>query len=619
MLDRQVKLIDSAIENKKNCIKYFSDCLSSNNIILLGEPGSGKTHLFNSASEFEKAEKFDARTFPIYASSSIIGNTVYIDALDEQRSRYNSQTIDEILKTIIQYQPHKIRISCRVADWLGNTDLEMFRPYFEKNGGFEVIVLQELTNDEIEIILVDINEELPKNFISKAIDRGVESLLRTPQTLLMLHQTVKSNIWPSSKSALYEIATDLLISEKNEVHSRNIKNITKELIKDACGAICASILISDISAISLIGSASSNNNTQVSEIPSDNAEILSIALTTKLFQSTEYDIFTYSHRTIAEFLAADWLAQKVKRGFSINRLLSLISVDGHPTSELRDLFAWLVNFLPEYSSLLLTADPYGILMYADSKNLSSTIRKDLLTALQELSNADPWFRSDDWASKPLGGLSDHDMVEAFSNILQTSDNFHLRSIILDAIENGPLLPDIYPILKNILLNKNRHPSEKKSASEAILRATPDGEKNLVELYKKNLTEASGNTQLKLFILRNIYSGNFVPGDILEIIQEYIDSENRRVVGDLYYFDKIANNNELEGILEELDKLELPDTKAPHNDCLTEISYFYSKLREIPKNQERMDKRDKGYSAPYMVMSYVCRGSTSHFLSNKKPA
>lgn len=576
MLNRKVKIIESNV-NKKNSIKSFSSCLSSRNIILLGEPGTGKTHLFESSRKHEQAELFNARNFPIHASSSISNNIVYIDGLDEQRSQHGAQGIGEILKTINQYKPQKVRISCRAADWLGDTDLEMFRPYFEKNGGFEVIVLQELTNDEIEKILSGKDEADPRKFIYNAMDHGVESLLRTPQTLLMLHQTVKSNIWPSSKGELYTKATDLLISETNEIHSRKINHISNKSIKDACGSICASILISDISDVSLISSSSSERNPHVLEIPSENLDIFSIALTTKLFQSTEYNIFTYSHRTIAEFLAAEWLAQKVKQGFSIKRLLSLITVDGHPTSELRGLFAWLVYFLPEYSDPLVTADPYGILMYADSTNLSSTIRKKILVALQQLSEADPWFRHDDWTSQSLGGLSNSEMVDTFSTILQKSENFHLRSIILDAIKKGSVLPGIYPILKSILLDKNRYISEKKSAVDAILKATPNGERNLVELYKKNLSHESGNTQLKLFLLRNIYSGNFVPEDIVEIIQEYIDSDDRRVVGDLFYFDEFFNDNELDGILAALGKLKLPDLDASYNNCITEVSYFYSKL------------------------------------------
>ena len=49
----------------------------------------------------------------------------------------------------------------------------------------------------------------------------------------------------------------------------------------------------------------------------------------------------YGHRTTAEYLAAAWLAKRIRSGFSIERVRALIGVDGYPASELRGLHAWL--------------------------------------------------------------------------------------------------------------------------------------------------------------------------------------------------------------------------------------------------------------------------------------
>jgi len=219
MLNRSIKKIHPIDNVDKQENPTFEDILAIPNIVLLGEPGAGKTHLFKTASHYENGIFTTARSFVCNADDSFTDKPVYIDALDEKRSRgENIDSISEIIRLVRQYKPAKIRISCRAADWLDEIDLELFEPYFDANGGYCVVALEALTEAEIDQILVDHNINDPFEFRETAFSKGVGSLLNNPQTLIMLARLASNGQWPKSKNDLYENATKLLLTEHNKNH-----------------------------------------------------------------------------------------------------------------------------------------------------------------------------------------------------------------------------------------------------------------------------------------------------------------------------------------------------------------------------------------------------------------
>ena len=183
-LERKVKIVKpfQQDEGLEQTTESFSSYLDVPNLILLGNPGSGKSYLFDKASQDEKGELFTARKFLVYGTNACAGGVLYIDALDEQRSRTdNHNLIDEIVKKILEIKPAKLRLSCRAADWLGETDLQILEPYLQKSGGFAVVTLQPLTDDEVENILHQQGVSDVAHFIQNAEVKGVKDWLRNPQ------------------------------------------------------------------------------------------------------------------------------------------------------------------------------------------------------------------------------------------------------------------------------------------------------------------------------------------------------------------------------------------------------------------------------------------------------
>ncbi|MFZ3327467.1 MAG: hypothetical protein WA231_16995, partial [Methylocella sp.] len=112
--------------------RLFSDFTGQPNLVLLGDPGAGKTHLFREAAAAEGARFLKAREFLVFPAHTLSGQTLFIDGLDEKRAgRRDRDTVDDLVQKLFASGPAKVRISCRAADWLGESDLAALHPYFE--------------------------------------------------------------------------------------------------------------------------------------------------------------------------------------------------------------------------------------------------------------------------------------------------------------------------------------------------------------------------------------------------------------------------------------------------------------------------------------------------------
>jgi len=131
VLNRRVKQIYPPDEGTNEPTgKPFKNILEYPNLILLGDPGAGKSYLFENACPYEKGILHTAQRFLVYKKKIAPGQVVYVDALDEKRSSDNdTQTIDTLTEALLDIRPSKFRLSCRVADWMGGSDLSILEPY----------------------------------------------------------------------------------------------------------------------------------------------------------------------------------------------------------------------------------------------------------------------------------------------------------------------------------------------------------------------------------------------------------------------------------------------------------------------------------------------------------
>lgn len=521
MTDRHVKLISST-RDREETLKppLFSDFQVERNIVLLGNPGAGKTHLFNASARQVTAEFRTVRAF-LNSPEEWNDKVLFVDALDERRAgRADDNIIDELVRKLFASPPLKLRISCREQDWLGESDLEAFRPYFDKNGGAAVLSLLALTKDEQRAVLLQHGLTDIDGFLEEANLRDLAEFLHNPQNLRMLATVVASGHWPATRSQLFALSTELWLSEQNETHARKDSYSASEL-RPTAGALCALRLISDVDGFGLDYRTSNPAYPGINSIPFLDKHKVEAALRRPVFAAIPGTSHVdYVHRTTAEYLAAEWLAETMEKGLPAQRVLALFGPDYQPATELRGLHAWLPTFSAKFAERFIHADPYGVLSYGDPAGLTSLLRLHLLAALSNLSAADPWFRSQDSTAERLSGMCTPEMIPAFRSILESAQPDHsMRLLVLDALAAGSPPQELLESVNKVLLDENAWKIEREHAFD-VLR---DAGEPAVQLVRDSIGQLprvdAPAIQLRSHAISETYGTLFGVADVVALLND----------------------------------------------------------------------------------------------------
>jgi predicted NACHT family NTPase len=116
-MDRSVRQINAKADTiEAGKLQPFSAFSAHTNLVLLGDPGAGKTHLFKEAAATEGGCWLTARAFLVTPADRLSGQDLFIDGLDEKRSgRGDRDTVDAMVEKLFAVNPPKVRISCRAT------------------------------------------------------------------------------------------------------------------------------------------------------------------------------------------------------------------------------------------------------------------------------------------------------------------------------------------------------------------------------------------------------------------------------------------------------------------------------------------------------------------------
>lgn len=554
--NRLITIQESSLEIESSEQKYLRDLFDFDNFILLGDPGMGKTYSFKHAAEYEGAIYQTVGKFRGARGRGCKGKTLYLDGLDEYRSRSdNEELIYKLADIIDDIGPKSIRISCRSADWLGAADASKFKDIF--NGNYAIATLQPLTVEQQSKLISDEGIADNSSFFENAEKHGLDNLLGNPQTLKMIASVVKGGKWPESKIELFEQSCEKLLAEHDPNRTRKGTGefISNELI-DTAGAICACILISNTHSISLLGQPENPLIPSYREISFCDKEKLLSTLTRRAFTSIDIsnESLTYVHRTIAEYLAARWISKIINDdGLPINRLINMLGYNGTPSSELRGLHAWIAVLInDDLAHLLIESDPLGVILYSDPSALSPSNKITLIKAIEKLSTEDPYFRSQNWSNRNLGAFSSADLAQEFIDILLNPEStHHLKGLVLDALRYGkPILTISDQLIE--FLNSDFSSVEEKIDAVYVLSLMGDEQREYLanNYYPKISVDNRKDHRLKIALVKSLYPCYLCAEDISNVVRDIACTDKDIFRGEIGELDKIILKDDFAKVIEQ---------------------------------------------------------------------
>ena len=428
--------------------------------VLLAEPGAGKTTAFEAEAEATGGTHLRIAEFiDTDLDENWRGKTLFLDGLDEIRGGAGNDSTLMRVRSRLKHLGHPtFRIACRAADWYGDSDAEDLKPS-STDERIIVLQLEPLGTAEILVLLRDNHGVMdPEAFVERARQLGVDSQLDKPQTLGLLAQAVKGDQWPDTREQTYQLACEKLAGEYNKRHRDKARtkpcSVASRL--DSAGQLCAVLLLSDQTGISLDTDRAGDRFIPLEVCLPGDFEAASQAVRSKLFRPDGEERVVPSHRSVAEYLAARWLAQQIDaNGMPLGRVMNLLlGQDGRTVAGLRGLYAWLALHCKKAQTRLIEADPLTVVLYGDVKPMPAQVKRKLLAGLRREAERFHGFRWGIRDTHPLGGLADPALRDDFLAVLTDHDHDDASqaflTCLLDALAEGGTQPELSAALPEIV-------------------------------------------------------------------------------------------------------------------------------------------------------------------------
>lgn len=404
-------------------IKSLDELASVPCVILLGEPGAGKSTCIDQAFKATSTRVEQAGGTALLVNLRSYGSEVrfientfqsekfqnwrnatrelhlFLDSLDEALLRVD--TIGGILVDELRRLPVdrlRLRIACRTADWPKTLE-EGLKNSWGNQQQVQAYELMPLRRCDVKIA-ADANGIDPDRMLRDVIGKGLQALAVRPITLeFLLRSYMKTGEMAETKSALYEEGCRQLCAEWDDRRKRRTRgqDLSTEQRLAVARRLAAITVFCNRSGVWLDDNLLDMPEEDVplrfitggTETAGDNpfavdGPQIREVLGTGLFVGAGIDRMQWVHQTYAEYLAASYL---VNRQVPLAQVLGLITHAEDPgkriVPQLLEVAAWLASIRRDVFEEVLQHDPQ-VLLYSDTGGLREEDKPELVSRLLSL-------------------------------------------------------------------------------------------------------------------------------------------------------------------------------------------------------------------------------------------
>lgn len=533
---------------------------ASTHIVVLAEPGGGKTELMKSLALKLSTSVINASVFA-YVGADKENSPLVIDALDEL-ARIDQSGINRLLALARTSKPTRVIMSSRSSEWgLASTGI------FEKFLGFSpmVVRLREFDqNEQYAIFKHHAPEEDFFAFQAEVARFSLDMLLPNPQFLKMFTDAyLESDRQFADKRSIFSLAVERLAKDVNPNIPKTSVSLSVAQKISFSAEVYAKLLLSGAEGISTIDATTNRMYPMLRALFSGNTACYDI-LSTQLFKpSDKEDQHRPVHKIVAEYCAADYLIKRITDPgdvLTLTKCLPIIAPNGTARDELRGLLGWMAALgNRSVQESIIKLDAYAVLANGDPSQLERSSKRQLLHRLKEIEAADPYFRrSDFWRRFSAAGFFTQDVVEEIKPLLTMGNYGHLRDLILELLADSPVNSQLVPELIQLTLDPNESEHIRTLTSRCLLNVK---EYDFIGALAALIFEASNiSLNIAAKIIETSGPENFdhryISGFLRVCANLYPGHEEQfeRVVGSRYFIKKLIScfsQNTLESLLDEL--------------------------------------------------------------------
>lgn len=451
---------------------------ASNYVVVLAEPGGGKTELMGSLAQQLGTTVVTANKFR-YGGARNNNIPLVIDAFDEL-AKVDASGIYELLGKAESANPTRVYLSSRSSEW-DNAATNAFEDFL----GHPPLVVWLCEFDGAEqraIFEYHAQGEDFAAFQTEVARFDLETLLPNPQFLkLFADAYIESERHFTDKRSIFVQAVERLAKEANTNVARTNPTLSTTKKIALSSEVFAKLLLSGAEGV---GTSEATEDRMYPLL----ASLFSVDTTTEGFLATR--LFKPGdnpgqhrpvHKIVAEYCAANYLTKRIADqadSLTLHKCLPIIAPNSTVRDELRGLLGWMAALgNKSIAESAIELDPYAVLANGDPSQLDHSSKHFLVKRLKEIEASDPYFRRGDfWRKFSIAGFFTQDVVKEIKPLLVAGSDGHLRDLILELLAGSPAIEHLTNELRQLIL-------------------TPEESKNTRLLASKNLLEVSAHDHL----------------------------------------------------------------------------------------------------------------------------